>query len=80
MKLIEKFEIKLPSRTLQGELYQTASRASGRRILVKENGATVFDTDDCYNVANASNRLDLWLADQLKTQFAGQVDEALAGR
>lgn len=65
--LIEEFPIKLRNgRTLKGMLYQTA-RATGRRLKVidpagAEAAEPVFDSDDCYDLGNATNKLDFWIA------------------
>lgn len=61
--LRERFPITPPgSPPLRGELYATRSRSSGRRIIVRDAAGLIqLDTDDCYDLANAINRLDLWL-------------------
>lgn len=57
---------------LCGELFRplgpNANRGR-RRIVVREltGGPTLFDTDDCYDLGNATNKLDLWLAQRAET-------------
>ena len=58
----------LPGRDgLVAILYQT-DRPSGRRIKVvdtaKPEQPVVFDTSDCYDLANATNALETWLEGQ----------------
>jgi hypothetical protein len=66
-RLVERFVIHTtPERC--GELWKPVgpfTRASARRIVVREltGGPVIFDTDECYDVGNASNKLELWLAD-----------------
>jgi hypothetical protein len=71
--LREKFEINPPTGpTLFGTLWQT-SRRTGRRIQVHDaDGAELFDTDDCYDQGNATNRLDLWLAERFNLKPVSQ--------
>lgn len=61
--LLERFPIAPPgSPPLRGELYATRSRPGGRRVVVRDAaGLILLDTDDCYDLGNATNRLDLWL-------------------
>ncbi len=42
------------------------ARPSGRRIVVKDepNGTVLFDTDECYDRANAADKVNQWLASQ----------------
>jgi len=41
--------------------YRTGRR-SGRRLVVRnEHGIICFDTDECYDLGNAVNAVDLWL-------------------
>lgn len=64
--LIETFPIRFADgRTMHGELYRT-ERRSGRRVLVRDQpgGTVLFDTDDSYDVANATAKLDEWLEGQ----------------
>lgn len=65
-QLIERFEITMSDgRKWQGESYRTNSRRErGRRLVVKDGQKVLFDTDDCHDLANARNSLDLWLAKQ----------------
>lgn len=65
-RFVERFEINPPSGpTLFGTIWKTPYRNTGRRIQVHDaDGAELFDTDDCYDIANATNRLDLWLAER----------------
>lgn len=48
-------------KTYTGKLYKTG-RPKGRRIIVYEAGKPVFDTDDCFCLANAINAMGFWLA------------------
>lgn len=51
---------------LTATLHQTGARRSGRRIVVRNgDGLVVFDTDEQYDLGNATAVLDLWLADRL---------------
>lgn len=50
------------SRLFTASLYSTPHRYGGRRVVVTENGAPVFDSGDHYDNANAVNALDNWLA------------------
>lgn len=44
-------------------MYQSRTRPSGRRIIVRgEAGVILFDTDDCHDQANALNAVEWWLA------------------
>lgn len=54
------------------ELWTTTSRPAGRRIVVKDGRETVFDTGDCFDLANAHNKLDLWAADLLRCAQCGE--------
>lgn len=66
--LIETFPIKLASGvTYHGALHRhhgPGARRSGRRIVVKDapNGAVLFDSDECYDLGNAQNKLEQWLS------------------
>lgn len=48
------------------EVYGTRHRPSGRRIIVRrtDSGILMYDTDDCYDIANASNKLELWAVER----------------
>lgn len=63
-ELCRRFLVTLPSGIVwQAWLYETSSRRTGRRIVVTDDdGATLFDSGDHYDLANASNALDRWLA------------------
>lgn len=67
--LIEVFTIDVPDRNFIGELHRT-SRRTGRRIVVKEYGETVYDTDDCYDLANATNKLEHWISKLMAARVA----------
>jgi hypothetical protein len=61
--LIETFTITIPDGLeLPGSLYAT-TRRGGRRVIVRdpEGRAILFDSDDCYDGANAMNKLDNWV-------------------
>ncbi len=59
---VEAFDIRLPDgRSLEGLLYRSRSRRTGRRIIVKEAGHVVYDGDECYDLGNATNGLERWL-------------------
>lgn len=62
-ELIEAFPIRLQSgATYHATLHRT-ERRSGRRVVVRESpaGRVLFDTDDCYDLANCTAKLDAWL-------------------
>lgn len=61
----EQFPIMLADGTeLYGSVHKTSARRSGRRIQVRDNaGKVLFDSDDCFDLSNATNKLDHWLAD-----------------
>lgn len=44
--------------------YGGCVRPSGRRVVVRDepNGTVLFDTDECYDRANAAERVNAWLA------------------
>jgi len=69
--LVEHFDITLPDgRRWQGSVYRHHGpnpRWSGRRIVVRETpgGPVLFDTDEQYDLSNAINALDNWLAAQI---------------
>jgi hypothetical protein len=62
-ELIEVFDITTPTgTTLRGHLHRT-ERRSGRRVIVRDaGGAVLWDSDDCYDVANVRNKLETWLS------------------
>ncbi len=63
--LVETFPIRLPDgREVTGSLLKTGSRPGGRRIVVHNDKGLLYDTDDCYDVGNASNKLEHWLRAQ----------------
>lgn len=60
-----KVEINAPGRELIGAMYSTANRRTGRRIVVTSPAdIVVFDTGECYDGSNCTNKLELWLLDQ----------------
>lgn len=69
-RLIEAFPIRLPDGTSwEGSLFQSPHRRTGRQIVVHDQAGTeLFDTGCCYDLGNAMNTLDLWLAKQLEGQ------------
>lgn len=80
---IEDFNITLPDgRVWVGSLYAHLSenaRRGGRRIVVRDlDGAVLFDTDEAYDLGNATNALDLWLLPQVRGMTAGAVPAANA--
>lgn len=49
--------------TVYATEYRTAARESGRRIVLRDNdGAVVWDSDECYDRANALDKMFNWLA------------------
>ena len=65
--LRERFPIQAPNgRTWQGALYRSATRVTGRRIVVSDRGNVLFDTDEQFDLANARHALDAWLGEQVK--------------
>lgn len=73
-RLIEKFQIKFPDgRTLDARLHvgDSTPPVRSRRIVVYDQAGTrVYDTDDCYDLGNATNELDLWIAEQVRLAAA----------
>lgn len=67
MKVIETQHVKSPDgRDLTIQVLESRSRpGTGRRIVVQEAGQQIYDTDDCYDLANAVNRLDHWCAKEM---------------
>lgn len=65
-KTIEQFDVRLPDgRDWTGSLYAT-KRRGGRRIIIRDlHGDLLFDTDDCFDFANAQNKVEIWLRRQL---------------
>ena len=55
--LLQTFPITLPDgRTWAGTLWSTPTRRQGRRVQVQdEQGVGIFDSDDCFDQANAQN-------------------------
>lgn len=63
MLLIERVPIPLPNgRVVQGSLYRSPTRASGRRIIVTDRKAMLFDTDWQFDLGNARFKVETWLA------------------
>lgn len=72
--LIETFPIEFADgRKFHGELYRTA-RNGGRRVQVREKAFSpiLFDTDDCYDVANVRAKLEEWIARREKNKESQQ--------
>lgn len=71
-RFIERFEITpTTGPTLYGTLWATPIRTSGRRIQVHDaDGEELFDTDDAYDLGNAINALDCWLAERYNLKTA----------
>lgn len=64
-KLLEAFPITLPDgRAFLGRLYATY-RSGGRRITVSNRERVLYDTDSCYDLGNATNKLEHWLQGQI---------------
>ena len=63
--LLDQFKINVPGQDWRGEVYRTQHRATGRRILVREGAEVLFDTGDQYDLGNARNGLENWLAEML---------------
>lgn len=63
-ELIEAFPIRLENGTIYHATLHRTERRTGRRIVVRDQpgGVVLFDTDDCYDVSNATAKLDAWLA------------------
>lgn len=84
---IETFDVTLPctpSVVWEGSLYRSRIRTAGRRIVVRSQPAphtgirtTLFDSDDCFDLANARNELDLWLGEIEKVIRPGPVVGAM---
>lgn len=73
--LVERFEITPPrGPTLYGTLWKPlgpAARRGARRVQVHDaDGAELFDTDECFDLANAVNKLNGWLATKLMKEVA----------
>jgi len=82
--LLETFPIQLPDGDQWvGTLWKTPTRMNGRRIQVTDRqGTGLFDTDDCFDLANAVNSLQLWLGEQVaerKVRPIGRLRLAEAG-
>ena len=80
--LLETFAVTVPGQpegtVFRGELWATA-RQGGRRIrVVAAGGSILFDSDDCYDLGNACNGLDLWL--QAQADGAKRLAETMAGQ
>jgi hypothetical protein len=62
--IVEEFPITLPDGAiLHGSLYRVPSRRTGRRIVVRDDaGEIVADTDECYDLGNATFRANELLA------------------
>lgn len=73
-RIIEVFPITMKTgKALQGFLCDTRFRTAGRRIIVRnDDGIKLYDTDDCHDLANAMNGLDLWLVAE-ETRRAGLI-------
>lgn len=53
-----------PGRKLTATLYNSPTRRTGRRVIVHEGEAVVFDTGNCYDCANALSGLQNWVLDE----------------
>lgn len=67
-RLVERFPIHTDP-PLVGEVWRPAgprARPSGRLIVVRRtiDGPVIYSTDDCYDLANATSKLDCWLSEQ----------------
>lgn len=80
-RFIESFEIRLPDgRVWEGTLWRAATRPEGRRIQVRTLAPDSFglwDSDDCYDWSNATNKLDNWLAQFLPRGHLPEVEREL---
>ena len=67
-RLIQSFDITLQDgREWRGSLLTSPSRGHGRRVQVHDRaGRLLFDSRDCFDLANAQNVLSLWLQEQVK--------------
>lgn len=62
--LVERVAFRLKSGTRCTLSVHSTHRKGGRRLIVRDDGEKVLaDTDDQFDMANASNRLDELLAD-----------------
>jgi hypothetical protein len=69
--------VPIPGRALTATLYSTKHRRLGRRIVVRgADGKLAFDTDDCYDLANANNSFERWLTTMCA--HCGQGDNGYA--
>jgi hypothetical protein len=50
---------------LEAVVYAVPHRQTGRRVVILAAGTEVFDTDDCYDVANAFAKAEDWLNQNL---------------
>ena len=68
LRLLQSFDITMPDgREWRGSLLTSQTRSSGRRVQVHEvTGRLLFDSNDCFDQANAQNGLSLWLEEQVK--------------
>ena len=78
---IETFEIRLPDgRVWEGTLWKSATRPEGRRIQVRTlppDSFGLWDSGDCFCVANATNKLDNWLGQFLPRGHLPEVEPEL---
>ncbi len=66
-----------PIGVLRGTVYQTPRR-TGRRIIVRDSQQRVcFDTDECHDLGNATNALDLWIEAGGMKYLPGQQVECI---
>lgn len=66
-RFISKFSVTLPGRDLYGELYSSPNRRTGRRaVILTTAGTVVWDSGNCYDVANCTNAIEVWLLEQLE--------------
>jgi hypothetical protein len=67
-RLLQSFDITMPDgRQWRGSLLTSPSRSCGRRVQVHDAaGQLLFDSKDCFDLANAQNGLSLWLEEQMK--------------
>jgi hypothetical protein len=50
---------------LEAVVYAVPHRSTGRRVVILAAGSEVFDTDDCYDIANAFAKAEDWLNQNL---------------
>lgn len=80
-KLLHTTEL-LTEPPLVARTYQVPHRTTGRRVVVEDRAGTVqFDTDDCYDIANACDKVDCWATARIRAgRLKPQEDLVQAGK